>query len=117
MNANQSVGKYGEDRAAEFLVRLGYEIIERNWRGKTGEIDIVARDRNCLVFAEVKTRTRTGFGHPFEAITAKKIQTMRSLVSQWCHSRNFASNEVRLDALSVLIIRGRVTIEHLKQVF
>ena len=117
VNSNQSVGKYGEDRAAEFLLRLGYEILERNWRGKTGEIDIVARDRNCLVFAEVKTRTRTGFGHPFEAITAKKIQTMRSLVSQWCRSRNLTSNEVRLDALSVLIISGRVTIEHLKQVF
>lgn len=117
MNSNQSVGKYGEDRAAEFLVRLGYEIIDRNWRCKSGEIDIIARDRNCLVFAEVKTRTRTGFGHPFEAITAKKIQTMRSLVSQWCHNRNLASNEVRLDALSVLIVRGRVTIEHLKQVF
>jgi putative endonuclease len=117
VNSNQSVGKYGEDRAAEFLLRLGYEILERNWRGKTGEIDIVARDRNCLVFAEVKTRTRTGFGHPFEAITAKKIQTMRSLVSQWCQSRNLTSNEVRLDALSVLIISGRVTIEHLKQVF
>ena len=117
MNSNQSVGKYGEDRAAEFLLRLGYEILERNWRGKTGEIDIVARDRNCLVFAEVKTRTRTGFGHPFEAITAKKIQTMRSLVSQWCQSRNLTSNEVRLDALSVLIISGHVTIEHLKQVF
>ena len=117
MNSNQSVGKYGEDRAAEFLVRLGYEIIDRNWRGKSGEIDIIARDRNFLVFAEVKTRTRTGFGHPFEAITAKKIQTMRSLVSQWCHNRNLSSNEVRLDALSVLIVRGRVTIEHLKQVF
>ncbi len=117
MNSNQSVGKYGEDRAAEFLVRLGYEIIDRNWRCKSGEIDIIARDLNCLVFAEVKTRTRTGFGHPFEAITAKKIQTMRSLVSQWCHNRNLASNEVRLDALSVLIVRGRVTIEHLKQVF
>ena len=117
MNSNQSVGKYGEDRATEFLVRLGYEIIDRNWRGKSGEIDVIARDRNCLVFVEVKTRTRTGFGHPFEAITAKKIQTMRSLVSQWCHNRNLASNEVRLDALSVLIVRGRVTIEHLKQVF
>lgn len=117
MNANQNIGKYGEDRAAEFLARLGYEIIERNWRGSSGEIDIVARDRDCLVFAEVKTRTRTGFGHPFEAITTKKLQSMRRLVSEWCQNKKLASAKVRLDAVSVLVIDGRVRIEHLKQVF
>ena len=117
MNSNQSVGKYGEDRAADFLLRLGYEIIERNWRGSAGEIDIVARYRDCIVFAEVKTRTRTGFGHPFEAITAKKVQTMRRLVAQWCESQNLSAAQVRLDALSVLITNGQVNIEHLKQVF
>jgi putative endonuclease len=117
MNSNQNVGKYGEDRAAEFLEKIGYEIIERNWRGSGGEIDIVARDRDCLVFAEVKTRTRTGFGHPFEAITSRKVQTMRKLVSQWCHGQGQSFSKVRLDAISVLIVGGRVNIEHLKQVF
>jgi putative endonuclease len=117
VNSNQNVGKYGEDRAAEFLQKIGYEIIERNWRGSGGEIDIVARDRDCLVFAEVKTRTRTGFGHPFEAITTRKVQTMRKLVSQWCHGQGQSLSKVRLDAISVLIVGGRVNIEHLKQVF
>lgn len=117
VNANQDVGKYGEDRAAEFLTRLGYELVERNWRGAGGEIDIVARDRDCLVFAEVKTRTRTGFGHPFEAITSKKLQRMRRLVAEWCQSKELAGFKVRLDAISVLIVDGRVSIEHLKQVF
>ena len=117
MNSNQSVGKYGEDRATEFLQKIGYEIIERNWRGSGGEIDIVARDRDCLVFVEVKTRTRTGFGHPFEAITTSKVQTMRKLVSQWCYGQGQSLGKVRLDAISVLIVGGRVNIEHLKQVF
>lgn len=117
MNANQNIGKYGEDRAAEFLSGLGYELIERNWRGSSGEIDIVARDHDCLVFAEVKTRTRTGFGHPFEAITTKKLQSMRRLVGEWCQNRQLAGVKVRLDAVSVLIIDGRVRIEHLRQVF
>jgi putative endonuclease len=117
VNSNQNVGKYGEDRAAEFLEKIGYEIIERNWRGSGGEIDIVARDRDCLVFAEVKTRTRTVFGHPFEAITTRKVQTMRKLVSQWCHGQGYSLSKVRLDAISVLIVGGRVNIEHLKQVF
>ncbi len=117
VNSNQDVGKYGEERATEFLRKIGYEIIERNWRGSGGEIDIVARDRDCLVFAEVKTRTRTGFGHPFEAITTRKVQTMRKLVAQWCQASGQSFSKVRLDAISVLIVGGRVNIEHLKQVF
>jgi putative endonuclease len=117
VSANQNLGKYGEDRAAEFLKRLGYSIVERNWRGPSGEIDIVARDRDCLVFAEVKTRSRVGFGHPFEAITAAKLQRMRVLVAQWCQAHSMSVTQVRLDAISVLVVNGRVTIEHLKQVF
>ena len=117
MNQNQSVGKYGEDRAAEFLKRLGYELLDRNWRSSAGEIDLIAKDGSCLVFAEVKTRTRLAFGHPFEAITAAKVRRMRTLASQWCQAHKLGVVEVRLDAISVLIRDGRVTIEHLKQVY
>ena len=117
VNLNQNIGKYGEDRAAQFFERIGYQIIDRNWRGAAGEIDIIAQDRECIVFAEVKTRTRRGYGHPFEAITAKKVQTMRRLAAQWCQVQQMAITKVRLDAVSVLIIGGKVHIEHLKQVF
>lgn len=117
MSANQSLGRYGEDLAASFLERLGYRIIERNWRSLSGEIDIVAKDGDCLVFAEVKTRSKTGFGHPFEAITRPKLARMRLLVGQWCQANNLGVTPVRLDAVSVLIVNGRITIEHLKQVF
>lgn len=117
MNTNVAVGKYGEDRASEFLERLGYEVLDRNWRCNVGEIDIVARDQDCLVFAEVKTRTRVGFGHPFEAITTAKMKKMRQLVFEWCRSHETASGKIRLDAISVLLTGGRVHIEHLKQVF
>ena len=117
MSKNKAVGKYGEDRASEFLERLGYQLIERNWRCEVGEIDIIAKDRDCLVFAEVKTRTRLGFGHPFEAITSAKMQKMRQLVGEWCRAHRISSVQVRLDAISVLITAGRIHIEHLKQVF
>ena len=116
MNQKQNIGRYGEDRAADFLARLGYLVVERNWRGSSGEIDIIAKDGNCIVFAEVKTRTRLGYGHPFEAITPVKVRRMRALAAQWCQARKQSITEVRLDAISVLINRGRVTIEHLKQV-
>jgi putative endonuclease len=117
MNLKQDIGRYGEDRAANFLEDRGYEIIDRNWRSQIGEIDLVARDKDRLVFVEVKTRSGSGFGHPFEAITANKVARMRRLVADWCIAKKVSGVKVRLDAIAVLITGGRVHIEHLKEVF
>ncbi len=117
MNLRQDIGRYGEERAAVFLQDRGYEIIERNWRSQTGEIDLIAKDRDRLVFVEVKTRNGSGFGHPFEAITANKVARMRRLVADWCATKQVSGVKVRLDAIAVLITGGKVHIEHLKEVF
>lgn len=113
----KSLGRYGEDRAADYLTELGYEVIERNWRCSSGEIDLIARDKNRLVFVEVKTRSGSGFGHPFESISAEKLARLRRLVAAWCEARQVTAQRVRMDAIAVLLVRGRVSIEHLKQVF
>jgi putative endonuclease len=117
MNLRQDIGRYGEERAAIFLQDRGYEIIDRNWRSRGGEIDLIARDKDHLVFIEVKTRNGSGYGHPFEAITSDKVARMRRVVVDWCAANGFASIKVRLDAISVLISGGRVHIEHLKEIF
>ena len=117
MTQKQILGKYGEDLAAKYLLDRGYEILERNWRCALGEIDLVAKDKNGFVFVEVKTRSGTGYGHPFEAITATKVSRMRRLVAHWCKQNDKSGAQVRLDAISVLVRSGRVAIEHLKQVF
>jgi putative endonuclease len=117
MNPNKILGNYGEDRAAEYLADRGYEIIERNWRTGAGEIDLVTREAECLVFIEVKTRSGSGFGHPFEAITPNKVARMRRLAAQWAVARQVPAIKVRLDAIAVLVSGGRVHIEHLKDVF
>lgn len=117
MNLKQDLGRYGEDQAASYLQDRGYEIIDRNWRSPVGEIDLVARDKERLVFVEVKTRNGAGFGHPFEAITAKKVARMRRMVAEWCLAKQISGLKVRLDAVAVLITGGRVHIEHLKEVF
>ncbi len=114
--ANQWLGRYGEDRALDYLTGIGYEVIERNWRGTQGEVDLIARDGDRLVFVEVKTRSSTGFGHPLEAITTEKLSRMRRLVHEWCQLRGVSGVKVRMDALAVLVRGGRVTFEHLKQV-
>jgi putative endonuclease len=115
-SANQWLGRYGEDRALNYLISLGYQILERNWRGKQGEIDLIARDGERLVFIEVKTRSSNDFGHPLEAITSVKLARMRRLVAEWCQVRGVSSVMVRLDALAVIVRGGRVSFEHLKQV-
>jgi putative endonuclease len=117
MTPKQFIGKYGEDLSAKYLQDRGYQIIERNWRCNFGEIDLIAKDNNRIVFVEVKTRNGSGYGHPFEAITALKVSRMRKLAAQWCAENKSAGSKVRMDAIAVLIHNGKVAIEHLKQVF
>lgn len=117
MIQKQKLGKYGEDVATQFLKDRGYSIVARNWRCSIGEIDVVAKDKSRLVFVEVKTRNGTGYGHPFEAITAAKVARMRKLVAQWCLENGTSGSEVRLDAIAVIVRGGKIGIEHLKQVF
>lgn len=111
------LGLYGERLAARYLESIGYEIIERNWRCPIGEIDLVVRDKARWVFVEVKTRNGNGYGHPFEAITEEKLSRLRRLVCEWCRSRQLSGIDVRIDAVSVVVDRGKVQLEHLKQVF
>jgi len=122
VHKNQLLGKYGEDRAADYFLNLGYEVIDRNWRCAEGEIDLITFKTGRFVFTEVKTRSGRGYGHPFEAITAQKVQRMRRLVALWCEQRektgeSVLGKKVRLDAISVLVTNGKVAIEHLKQVY
>lgn len=85
MNRKGRVGKRGEDIACLYLRGEGYKIIARNWRSPFGEIDIIARDGESLVFVEVKTRTGSGFGGPVAALTPRKrgriITTARAYLS------------------------------------
>lgn len=117
MNDNNIwLGRYGEDRACEYLTRNGYQILQRNARSKSGEIDIIATDQGALVFVEVKTRTSTSAGHPFQAITVDKLARIRRLAAEWCSAHRVPNTQVRFDAIGVIVTGGRVSVEHLKQV-
>lgn len=78
------LGREGEEHAVEYLQALGCEIVDRNWRGAFGEIDIIALDhKGELLFVEVKTRSSIRFGDPFEAITAEKYRRLYQLAREW----------------------------------
>lgn len=113
---NQSLGAYGEKLAAEYLQRIGYEVLERNWRsGRAGELDLVMQDRESVVAVEVKTRSGNGYGTPFEAITVRKVARLRTLLMSWVREHHLAANGLRIDAVAVTLIPGcEPKIEHLR---
>lgn len=116
-NARIAVGRHGENVAARFLTESGYEVIERNWRGVRGELDIIALDGDEIVVVEVKTRRGTGYGHPAEAVTPEKIARLRRLAGQWLSEHTTRAASVRIDVLAVVLARsGPAQVEHLRGV-
>jgi len=77
------VGRYGERVALRHVEARGCQVLDTNWRGKDGELDIVALDGDVLVVVEVKTRSSLGFGHPAEAVTPRKLARIKRLTGQW----------------------------------
>jgi len=114
VRAKDAVGRYGERVAAAYLEERGWVLLDRNWRGPSGELDIVARDGEDLVVVEVKTRTGDGFGHPAEAVTPAKLARLRRLAGQWLAAHDVRVRGVRIDVLAVRAGgRGAARVEHL----
>jgi len=117
MAAKDVLGRRGEDLAVDYLRRHGYRLLQRNWRCRQGEIDVIAARGDETVFVEVKTRTSTGYGHPFEAITASKLARLRRLAAAWCAESDTPVGRIRIDAIAVLAPQGvPASIEHLEGV-
>jgi putative endonuclease len=117
MNARQTLGRQGEQLAAEHLQRSGLQILDRNWSCPEGEIDIVAAERRALVVCEVKTRSDTRFGTPLEAIGPRKYARLRRLGVRWVVANCVIFDEIRIDLIGVLrIAPGEFTIEHVRGV-
>ncbi len=113
MAHKDDLGRRGEEIAATWLEQRDMTVIARNWRCSAGEIDIILRDGTTTVFAEVKTRSSTAFGHPFEAITPIKAGRLRRLAAEWCRA-NPGSEEIRIDVVAVLDAwSANPSIEHL----
>lgn len=106
--ARQRLGAHGERVAARRYEAAGYEVVARNWRCGDGELDLVLRRGDTLVFAEVKTRTSDRFGHPAEAVTGPKQRRIRRLAQRFCAETGQRARVLRFDVVSVL--RGQVEI-------
>jgi putative endonuclease len=101
------LGKRGENLACQFLRKNGYKILYRNFRGRTGgEIDVVCRDRDTLVFVEVKTRTGEDFGRPFEAIDRAQRKRISRGGLAWLRLLDDPDILFRFDVVEVIIAEG-----------
>ena len=116
--AKDAVGAYGERVAMAHLVEQGMVVLDRNWRSRTGEIDIVLRDGTDLVFCEVKTRRGGRFGTPAEAVDAGKVRRLRRLAAEWLAQSGLRVPTVRFDVVSVHPQpAGAARVEHLRGAF
>lgn len=103
---NKSKGDKGEDIAVDMLVSKGYEIVERNFRTNRGEIDIVARDRDYLVFVEVKTRMNYDFGEPELAITKNKVKQLQKMAEAYLYENRVRDVDCRFDIVAIVMQKG-----------
>ncbi len=114
--SNKKTGQYGEDEATKFLQKQGYKILERNFRySRLAEIDIIAKDKDTIVFVEVKTRKTLNCGHPFEAVDYKKLEHIYKAALAYLKTTEEEYKNFRIDIISVLGIQNP-KIEHLKDV-
>ena len=119
MRPSDELGHYGEDLAAEHLTAAGMTILARNWRCREGELDIVARDGDAVVFVEVKARSGTAFGEPAEAVGRLKARRIHVLACRWlAEHRPDGAPDLRFDVVSVVRRRGYAPeVVHLRAAF
>lgn len=102
MRYKKSIGNHGEEFAGKILSDMGYEIMERNYWTKLGEIDIIARKDQTLHFIEVKTRTQDLYGYPAESVTQAKLDNMRKAAQIYMSSRRLFWRNVSFDVFEVM---------------
>jgi len=99
--SNRARGRWGEDLAAAHYRRSGYEVLDRNWRSPTGELDLVVRRGPTIVFSEVKARRTADFGPAAAAVTVAKQRRIRQLAVEWLRAHELHADSIRFDVVAI----------------
>ena len=116
IHIKKELGNIGEQIAVEYLEKNKYQILERNFYCRQGEIDIIAKDNQEIVFIEVKTRTSINFGKPAESINEIKQKHMYKAAKYFLYKTKRLDDFIRFDVIEVLISNGKFNINHIKQI-
>lgn len=114
---NREIGKWGEKKAKLYLKENGYDIITENFQVKQGEIDLIVKKDNFLVFVEVKTRKTNFFGPPQAAVNLEKQRKIRTIAKLFLLKNKFKSYKKRFDVISIIYDSEKLEIEHYKNTF
>jgi putative endonuclease len=115
--AHLVVGERGEDLAVRALVREGYAILARRYRSRLGEIDIIARDGDCLVFVEVKARRQEACGNPAEAVTRWKQRRIARMAAAYLARQPIEAAACRFDVVAIVIGEDHPRVEIIRNAF
>jgi putative endonuclease len=114
----QRLGKEGERIAEEYLLKTkGYTLVERNYRCRTGEVDLIVLDRKVVVFVEVKTRSHHRFGSPLEAVAPRKQQKMIRAAQFFLHQKKLDHRDARFDVVGISWAARAPVVEHIRNAF
>ncbi len=116
MAEHNELGKVGEEMATKYLVNIGYQILEKNFRFKRDEVDIIATKDGIIVFVEVKTRTSNFLGEPEESVSMAKQKRIIKVANHYL-IENDLDNEGRFDIFGIIINRNEEIINHIKEAF
>jgi putative endonuclease len=116
MKISNPTARLGEEKAVKYLQNKGYKILDRNFRDGYGELDIVTLKDDVLVIVEVKTRSSDKFGLPIESITNKKLNVLKRTIDFYKKTHLNVPDEMRLDAVSIIINGKDVNIEHYENI-
>ena len=114
---NTELGKFGEEKAVSYLENQDYEIIARNFSCNQGEIDIIAKDKNEIVFFEVKTRNSLNYGKPVDAVDNFKQKHIWKSAKYYLYKNNLLSAFVRFDVIEVYVKNNNIFINQIKNIF
>jgi putative endonuclease len=117
LNRQQQFGRKSEAIAAGQLKKQGYRILELNYRTKLGEIDIIAKDRDTIVFVEVKARKSNSFGNPKFAVTFQKQKKISMIALYYLKSTKQSNAKARFDVVSIVSGKGSLDLEIIKNAF
>ena len=117
LNQFQKFGRTSESIAAKVLKKKGYKILEKNYRSPGGEIDIIAKDKDTLVFVEVKARMSETYGNPKESVTIGKQQKISKTAQYYFKEKKLSDFRARFDVVAINKMNGKLTIEVLQNAF